>query len=122
MSHYRVFLPDLGFYQQTVACQYACPVRTDGRAYVNAIARGEYERAYLIARETNPFASTCGWVCGAPCEAACRRGEIDAPIAIRALKRFVNDRYGVFLGRDWGATGAPGMAGVRGLDRCIRPG
>jgi NADPH-dependent glutamate synthase beta subunit-like oxidoreductase len=73
-------------------------VRTDGRAYVNAIARGEYERAYLIARETNPFASTCGWVCGAPCEAACRRGKIDAPIAIRALKRFVNDRYGVYLG------------------------
>jgi len=95
---FRVRVPDLSFYQQTVACQSACPVRTDGRAYVTAIARGEYERAYLIARETNPFASTCGWVCGAPCEAACRRGKIDAPIAIRALKRFVNDRFGVFLG------------------------
>lgn len=98
MPPYRVYLPDLTFYQQTVACQFACPVRTDSRAYVNAIARGEYERAYLIARETNPFASTCGWVCGAPCEAACRRGQIDAPVAIRALKRFVNDRYGVYLG------------------------
>ncbi len=95
---YRVSIPDLTFYQQTVACQFACPVRTDGRAYVTAISRGDYERAYLIARETNPFASTCGWVCGAPCEAACRRGKIDAPIAIRALKRFVNDRYGVYLG------------------------
>jgi NADPH-dependent glutamate synthase beta subunit-like oxidoreductase/ferredoxin len=95
---FRVRVPDLSFYQQLVACQAACPVRTDGRAYVTAIARGEYERAYLIARETNPFASTCGWVCGAPCEAACRRGKIDAPIAIRALKRFVNDRFGVFLG------------------------
>ncbi len=102
-SAYRVALPDLTFYQQTVACQFACPVRTDGRAYVTAISRGEYERAYLIARETNPFASTCGWVCGAPCEAACRRGKIDAPIAIRALKRFVNDRYGVYLGE----TGEP---------------
>jgi NADPH-dependent glutamate synthase beta subunit-like oxidoreductase/ferredoxin len=98
MDRYRVYFPDLRFYQQTVSCQFACPVRTDGRAYVNAIARGEYEQAYLIARETNPFASTCGWVCGAPCEAACRRGKIDAPIAIRALKRFVNDRYGVYLG------------------------
>jgi NADPH-dependent glutamate synthase beta subunit-like oxidoreductase len=67
LSYFRVSIPDLGFYQQNVACQSACPVRTDGRAYVNAIARGEYERAYLIARETNPFASTCGWVCGAPC-------------------------------------------------------
>ena len=98
MSHYRAFLPDLNFYQQAVACQFACPVRTDARGYVTAIAKGEYERAYLIARETNPFASTCGWVCGAPCEAACRRGSIDAPIAIRALKRFVNDRFGVYLG------------------------
>ncbi|HEX9676626.1 MAG TPA: FAD-dependent oxidoreductase [Anaerolineales bacterium] len=109
MTAYRAFLPDLSFYQQTVACQSACPVRTDGRAYVNAIARGEYERAYLIARETNPFASTCGWVCGAPCEAACRRGKIDAPIAIRALKRFVNDRYGVYLGESGEA--AEGTAG-----------
>src|SRR5512144_3198600 len=97
MAQYRVFLPDLNFYQQSVPCQFACPVRTDARAYVTAIADGEYERAYLIARENNPFASTCGWVCGAPCEAACRRGKIDAPIAIRSLKRFVNDRYGVYL-------------------------
>jgi formate dehydrogenase beta subunit len=98
MGQYPVYFTDLSFYQRSVACQFACPVRTDGRAYVSAISRGEYERAYLIARETNPFASTCGWVCGAPCEAACRRGKIDAPIAIRALKRFVNDRYGVYLG------------------------
>lgn len=99
-STYQVFLPDLTFYQQTVSCQFACPVQTDARGYVNAIARGDYEQAYLIARETNPFASTCGWVCGAPCEAACRRGNLDAPIAIRALKRFVNDRYGVYLGEE----------------------
>ncbi|GMQ78770.1 MAG: hypothetical protein BMS9Abin02_1305 [Anaerolineae bacterium] len=98
MSQYQIYLPDLTFYQEAVACQFACPVRTDARGYVTAISRGEYERAYLIARETNPFASTCGWVCGAPCEAACRRGKIDAPIAIRALKRFVNDRYGIYLG------------------------
>src|SRR5512141_1518220 len=103
---YLVSIPNLKFYQQSVACQYACPVRTDARGYVTAIAKGEYERAYLIARETNPFASTCGWVCGAPCEAACRRGKIDAPIAIRALKRFVNDRYGVYLG-ETGETQEP---------------
>lgn len=107
MAHYRVFLPNFQFYQQSVACQFACPVHTDARNYVNAIARGDYERAYLIARETNPFASTCGWVCGAPCEAACRRGKIDAPIAIRALKRFVNDRYGVYLGESGHAQHPP---------------
>jgi formate dehydrogenase beta subunit len=97
-SCYQVFLPDIDYYQQNISCQAACPVRTDARGYVSAIARGDDEQAYLIARETNPFASTCGWVCGAPCEAACRRGKIDTPIAIRALKRFVNDRYGVYLG------------------------
>ncbi|HID53445.1 MAG TPA: FAD-dependent oxidoreductase [Anaerolineae bacterium] len=107
MAKYPVYFPDLTFYQKTVACQFACPVRTDARGYVTAIAQGEYERAYLIARETNPFASTCGWVCGAPCEAACRRGEIDAPIAIRALKRFVNDRYGVYLGEEGEAQQPP---------------
>ena len=99
-ERFSAFVPDLAFYQRAVKCQSACPVRTDARAYVTAIARGDYERAYLIARESNPFASTCGWVCGAPCEAACRRGQIDASVAIRALKRFVNDRYGVYLGED----------------------
>jgi len=112
--YYRVSCPDLTFYQQAVACQNACPVRTDGRAYVTAIARGEHERAYLIARETNPFASTCGWVCGAPCEAACRRGKIDAPVAIRALKRFVNDRYGVYLGESGETRQPPAYPGYVG--------
>jgi NADPH-dependent glutamate synthase beta subunit-like oxidoreductase/ferredoxin len=104
---YRVSIPDMTYYQSMVACQFACPVRTDSRAYVNAIAQGDYERAYLIARETNPFASTCGYVCGAPCEAACRRGKIDQPISIRALKRFVNDRYGVYMGESGTPQQAP---------------
>jgi len=62
---------------------------------VRAIAEGDYERAYLIARGPNPLASICGRICGAPCEAACRRGTIDQPIAIRALKRFACEHYGV---------------------------
>lgn len=111
---YSVSLPDLTFYRQAVACQFACPVQTDARGYVTAVARGEYEVAYLIARENNPFASACGWVCGAPCEAACRRGEIDAPIAIRALKRFVNDRYGVYLGEGGEPRRPPAWPGYVG--------
>ncbi|NIS79015.1 MAG: FAD-dependent oxidoreductase [Anaerolineales bacterium] len=113
-NSYRVKVPDLSFYQESISCQNACPVRTDGRAYVNAITMGDYERAYLIARETNPFASTCGWVCGAPCEAACRRGVIDEPVAIRALKRFVNDRYGVYLGEDAESRRPPAWPGYAG--------
>lgn len=99
-ERFQAFVPDFDYYRSLVACQFACPVGTDARGYVTAIARGEYEQAYRIAREVNPFASTCGWVCGAPCEAACRRGKIDSPVAIRALKRFVDDRYGVFWGEE----------------------
>ena len=77
-----------------IKCQAACPAGTNARAYVLAIARGEYERAYRIARQCNPFASVCGRVCSAPCEAACRRGDVDAPVAIRSLKRFVAEQYG----------------------------
>jgi formate dehydrogenase (NADP+) beta subunit len=62
--------------------------------YVAAIADGDDELAYLTARLPNPFASVCGRVCAAPCEDACRRGAIDRPIAIRALKRFVTEQFG----------------------------
>jgi NADPH-dependent glutamate synthase beta subunit-like oxidoreductase len=72
-----------------------CPVATDAGRYVQLIAEGRLEDAYLVARAPNPFASVCGRVCAAPCEDACRRGNIDAPISIRALKRFVTERYGV---------------------------
>ena len=117
LKPFHVGLPDLTFYQRAVECQDGCPVRTDARGYVTAIAQGDYERAYLIARETNPFASSCGWVCGAPCEAACRRGKIDAPIAIRALKRFVNDRYGVYLGEGAEARKPPSWPAYGGPER-----
>jgi NADPH-dependent glutamate synthase beta subunit-like oxidoreductase len=86
-------VPDAEYWRRQIKCQYACPVHTDARGYVRAIAAGEYEAAYLIARGPNPLASMCGRVCGAPCEAACRRGSIDQPIAIRALKRFVSDQF-----------------------------
>jgi len=82
------------YWLEMVKCQDACPVHTDACGYVNAIAEGRDEDAYRIARATNPFASICGLVCGAPCEANCRRGTLDEPVSIRALKRFVTSRYG----------------------------
>jgi NADPH-dependent glutamate synthase beta subunit-like oxidoreductase len=85
---------DHAYWREQIKCQYACPVRTDARGYVRAIADGDYEQAYLIARGPNPLASLCGRICGAPCEAACRRGSIDQPISIRALKRFACERFG----------------------------
>ena len=103
----RTEIPGPGYHRRLVSCQVACPVHTDARGYVRAIAEGRFEEAYLIARGPNPFASICGRICGAPCEAACRRGRIprvdddgryvgdDRPIAIRALKRFACERFGV---------------------------
>ena len=91
----RVQLPDLEHWKAQVKCQTGCPVRTDAGRYVQLIAEGRNEEAYLVARAPNPFASVCGRVCAAPCEDACRRGNIDAPISIRALKRYVTEQYGV---------------------------
>ena len=62
------------YWVEMVKCRHACPVHTDACGYVNAIAEGRYEDAYRIIRATNPFASICGRVCGAPCELNCRRG------------------------------------------------
>lgn len=111
---WKVKIPDFSYWQVQVKCQAACPVKTDARGYVTAIAQGDLERAYLIAREPNPFASICGRVCGSPCEANCRRGDIDSPIAIRALKRFVTERFGTEASLAE-ADGPPGGDGRRGL-------
>ena len=75
-------------------CMMACPAHTNAGRYVAQIAEGDFEEAYRTAREPNPMASICGRVCAHPCETACRRGEIDKPIAIRALKRFLTERHG----------------------------
>src|SRR5947209_13372613 len=82
------------YWIKMVKCQHACPVHTNACGYVTAIAEGRYEEAYRIARATNPFASICGRVCGAPCEVNCRRGDVDAPVSIRSLKRFVTAQFG----------------------------
>ncbi len=88
-------VPDATWLWDNEPCRAACPVHTDAGGYVVAIAEGRYHDAYDIARRPNPFASICGRVCAAPCELACRRGTVDAPVSIRALKRFVTERYGV---------------------------
>ncbi|MEN8222194.1 MAG: FAD-dependent oxidoreductase [Acidobacteriota bacterium] len=92
---FKVEIADLKYWQKQIKCQVGCPVRTDSRGYVLAIAEGEYLDAYKIARGPNPFASICGRVCGAPCEMECRRGTIDESVSIRALKRFVTEQHGV---------------------------
>ncbi len=85
---------DLQWLETNFPCMQACPVHTQAGRYVALIAEGRYEEAYRYAREPNPLASICGRVCGHPCETNCRRGKLDAPISIRALKRFLTERHG----------------------------
>jgi len=106
MSAISVAIPTEDYHQNLISCQVACPVHTDARGYVRAIADGRFEEAYLIARGPNPFASICGRICGAPCEISCRRGRVprvdddgnfvgsDRAIAIRALKGFACGLFG----------------------------
>lgn len=92
---YNIRIPDKEFWKNLVPCQMGCPIHTDAGRYVQLIAEGKDKEAYLTARSPNPFASVCGRVCAAPCEDWCRRGKIDAPVSIRALKRFVTEKYGI---------------------------
>jgi len=75
------------------ACQHACPAGIDVPNYVAAISESRYADAVEIIRERNPFPAVCGRICIHPCETKCRRGELDAPVAIRQLKRYASDWY-----------------------------
>ena len=73
-------------------CQAACPIHTNVRGYVAAIAKGDAEEAIRIVRQVNPFPSVCGRICTRPCESKCRRAQADEAVSIRALKRFAADQ------------------------------
>ena len=81
-------------------CQAACPLDIDVEGYIREIARGKPENALAVIREKCPFPSICGRVCHHPCESACKRGKVDEPLAIEALKRFAADF-------DWGGAANP---------------
>ena len=96
-NKYHVKVPTTEDWREMVKCQAACPVLTDARAYVTAAARGELELGFEIAHDPNPLSTICGRICGAPCEVACRRGDISAgnkPVAIRPIKRVLTERFG----------------------------
>ncbi len=81
-------------YREDVDCMTACPVNTDAGMFVQHAAKGEFAQGYLTARSPNPFASSCGRICAAPCEDNCRRGRIDKSVAIRAIKKYLCEKFG----------------------------
>jgi NADH-quinone oxidoreductase subunit F len=72
-------------------CQNSCPAGIDVPRYIRAVGDGKYGEAVAVIREKIPFPAICGYVCVHFCEAKCRRGELEEPIAIRELKRFAAD-------------------------------
>ena len=74
------------------SCQNGCPAGVNIPEYIGLIAEKKYNDALNVIRRRNPFVSVCGRVCDHPCESACRRGDLDSPLAIRALKRFAAEK------------------------------
>jgi NADH-quinone oxidoreductase subunit F len=72
-------------------CVNACPAGVDSPAYLALVAQGRYAEGLAIHRRRNPFALVCGRACPAFCETKCRRGELDQPVAIRLVKRYMAD-------------------------------
>jgi len=72
-------------------CSNTCPGGIHVQGYVALIAQGRFQEAIDLIREAIPFPAICGRVCTHPCEINCRRAEIDKPVAVRLLKRFVSD-------------------------------
>jgi len=77
--------------EDLVPCRTACPAHIDVPAYLRLIAQGKREEADAVIREKVPFPGILGRACTRPCEAVCRRGEVNEPISICALKRYAAD-------------------------------
>ena len=78
--------------RQLSPCIYTCPINLNARDYIGLIAEGKFLEALDLIREKLPFPGIIGRICAHPCENACLRGkEVDQPLAICALKRFVAD-------------------------------
>jgi NADPH-dependent glutamate synthase beta subunit-like oxidoreductase len=77
--------------QDTSPCKVACPAHINVQGYVNLAAKGKFREALELIKLSNPFPSICGRVCPHPCEPACSRGDIDAPVATHAIERTIGD-------------------------------
>jgi NADPH-dependent glutamate synthase beta subunit-like oxidoreductase len=77
--------------QDTSPCMVVCPAHNNIQGFVSLAAKGISQRAIQLIKETSPFPSVCGRVCPHPCEADCNRDQIDEPVAIRSIERFLAD-------------------------------
>jgi NADPH-dependent glutamate synthase beta subunit-like oxidoreductase/NAD-dependent dihydropyrimidine dehydrogenase PreA subunit len=106
----------------TAPCKAACPANPSFQGCVALMAQGKYKEAFELFRSEHPFPGICGRICHHPCETACTRGQVDAPVSIMALHRFLAD-----WARENGVTVIPeekvkpGRESGRGGQRAGRP-
>ncbi len=93
-KRYPIFTGDPQWFSDNIPCMSACPSHTDISRYIALIADGRYSDSYELNREHNVFPGCLGRMCARPCEDACRRKEVDAPIGICYLKRVAADYRG----------------------------
>ncbi len=79
-------------------CRNGCPAGVDAQGYIALTAMGEYRKAVDLIRQTNPLPAVCGRICVRKCEVVCRRQDVDEPVAINDIKRFVTDMPGAYAG------------------------
>jgi NADPH-dependent glutamate synthase beta subunit-like oxidoreductase/Fe-S-cluster-containing dehydrogenase component len=77
--------------QDTAPCKVECPAHINVQGYVSLAARGKFGQALALIKESNPFPSITGRVCHHPCESGCNREQIDSPLAIHAIERYIAD-------------------------------
>jgi NADPH-dependent glutamate synthase beta subunit-like oxidoreductase/ferredoxin len=114
-----IYTGDPQWFSDNIPCMTACPSHTDISRYIALIADGRYADSFELNREHNVFPGCLGRMCARPCEDACRRKEIDAPIGICYLKRVASDYRGETrheVAPPWnGLTAAVIGAGANGL-------
>ena len=76
----------------TSPCKAECPAHISAQGFVAFAAQGKYDKALNVIKDQNPLPAVCGRVCHHPCESACTRGELDEPLAIKEIERFLADR------------------------------
>ena len=73
----------------TAPCKAECPAHIGVQGYIRLAAQGRYAEALELIKKENPFPAVCGRICNRRCESACSRGEVDAPVAIDEIKKFI---------------------------------
>jgi hypothetical protein len=79
-------------------CNHACPAGENIQGWLYPAESGDYEAAWRLLTADNPFPAIMGRVCYHPCEGACNRGKLDAPVGINSVERFLGDEA---LARGW---------------------